>query len=483
MNGLITLLALLIGLFVLAFVPTLAAPYAAIYSPVTVYDCARALVLCFLVAASAALIIRRDRDHGSYILKLFALALLIRIVVGTAIFVFNGQDFFGGDALTYDFYGYQQLQSWGGDKYAQLLVNQFVGPSMSSGWGMVYLVAALYGIVGRNMLAVQYFNAVIGAATAPIIYLCAWEVFNNRRVARLSAIAVAFYPSLVLWSSQGLKDGPIVFSLALCILATLKLGKKFNATHFGILVGGLFSVMALRFYVFYMILVAVGGAFIIGMRAVTAQSVARQAIIMMFLGLSLTYLGITRYANMQFEQYGTLESIQRSRLDASTSASSGFGKDVDVSTTQGAISTIPIGLIYLLFAPFPWQLASLRQSLTVPEMVVWWAAFPFLVLGIWFAVKHRLRQMFPILIFTSMLSLAYSVFQGNVGTAYRQRAQLLVFYFIFVAVGFVLLKERREDKARRAEAERRALLQPPQPRWSVERTPQPATVSSEQRMA
>jgi hypothetical protein len=44
-----------------------------------------------------------------------------------------------------------------------------------------------------------------------------------------------------------------------------------------------------------------------------------------------------------------------------------------------------------------------------------------------------------------MLSIAYSVFQGNVGTAYRQRAQLLVFYFLFVAVGFVLLKEKREN--------------------------------------
>jgi hypothetical protein len=42
------------------------------------------------------------------------------------------------------------------------------------------------------------------------------------------------------------------------------------------------------------------------------------------------------------------------------------------------------------------------------------------------------------------------VFQGNVGTAYRQRAQLLVFYFIFVAVGGVLLKEKREEKRRRA---------------------------------
>jgi hypothetical protein len=50
-----------------------------------------------------------------------------------------------------------------------------------------------------------------------------------------------------------------------------------------------------------------------------------------------------------------------------------------------------------------------------------------------------------------MLTLAYSVFQGNVGTAYRQRAQLLVFYFIFVAVGAVLLKEKREEKKRRAE--------------------------------
>ncbi|HEX8722377.1 MAG TPA: hypothetical protein VF736_17310, partial [Pyrinomonadaceae bacterium] len=49
---------------------------------------------------------------------------------------------------------------------------------------------------------------------------------------------------------------------------------------------------------------------------------------------------------------------------------------------------------------------------------------------------------------TTMLTLAYSIFQGNVGTAYRQRSQLLVFYFIFVAVGGVLLKERREEQRR-----------------------------------
>jgi hypothetical protein len=55
-----------------------------------------------------------------------------------------------------------------------------------------------------------------------------------------------------------------------------------------------------------------------------------------------------------------------------------------------------------------------------------------------------------------MLTLAYSIFQGNVGTAYRQRSQILVFYFIFVAVGYVLMKERHEDRRReRVEARRR----------------------------
>src|SRR5438128_12679695 len=80
--------------------------------------------------------------------------------------------------------------------------------------------------------------------------------------------------------------------------------------------------------------------------------------------------------------------------------------------------------------------------------MIWWASFPLLILGLWFSLRYRLRQISPILIFTVMLSLAYSIFQGNVGTAYRQRSQLLVFYFIFVAVGYVLLLERREEKRR-----------------------------------
>jgi hypothetical protein len=57
-----------------------------------------------------------------------------------------------------------------------------------------------------------------------------------------------------------------------------------------------------------------------------------------------------------------------------------------------------------------------------------------------------------------MLTLAYSIFQGNVGTAYRQRSQILVFYFIFVAVGAVLFKERREERALQLAREKAARI-------------------------
>jgi hypothetical protein len=437
MNALLLVLALLLSAGILITMPAVGGS---------------ALVVGIGAAALAGLFISRTGSDSKFLVRLFISGLLLRILIGTIIYAFNLQEFFGGDANTYDFYGYALLQVWQGDNYYQTLVNTFVGDAGQGAWGMIYLVAVVYKIAGRNMLAVQFVNAVIGAATAPVIFLCAKHIFNNLRVARLAGYFVAFYPSLVLWSSQGLKDAPIVFLLAISILVTLKLGDKISVKYLAILSFSLLAILSLRFYVFYMIVAAVGGSLLIGMRSSSARSLAQQFMVIVGLGLALTYMGVLRNTGTQLETFGNLERIQQSRSDLVASANTGFGKDTDVSTASGALSAIPLGAAYLLFAPFPWQLVSLRQSITFPEMVIWWASFPLLVLGLWFTIKHRLRQSLPILIFTTMLTLAYSVFQGNVGTAYRQRAQLLVFYFIFVSVGFVLMQERRENRRRQIKA-------------------------------
>jgi dolichyl-phosphate-mannose-protein mannosyltransferase len=433
MNGILAFLSLSLCIVIVIFLPD---------------QGASAVLVCVVAAVIAGIIINRIKVESSFLVKLFVGALLARVFIGTLIYYFGLQEFFGGDALTYDLLGNSLLDVWQGKLYLKKMIDDW---SVGGGWGMLYGVASLYGIIGRNMLAVQLVNAVIGAATAPAAFVCAHHIFKNLTVARVTAFFVAFFPSLVLWSSQGLKDGPIVFFLVMSMLATLKLGERLSVKYFVVLVVSLLGVLSLRFYIFYMAVAAISGAFLIGMRQTSARSLAQQLLVVVGIGLALTYMGVLRTASGQFEQYGSLKEAQRSRTDMVQSANTGFSKDVDISTTSGAISAIPQGAAYLLFAPFPWQLANLRQSITLPEMLIWWMSFPLLVLGIWFTIKHRLRQALPILIFTSMLTIAYSVFQGNIGTAYRQRSQLLVFYFIFVSVGYVLLKERREDRRQQAQ--------------------------------
>ncbi len=434
MNGLLLVLALVIFSVILLVTPAAGASATLVAVPVA------GLVAWYIYSA---------KIDQRFLIRLFAAGLLVRIVVGTMIFVFQQQTFFGGDALTYDAFGYALLRTWEGDKYYQYFVDLFTGGGRGSGWGMLYVVAVIYRIVGRNMLATQYVNSVLGAATAPLAYMISLEVFPNKRVARICAVLTAFFPSMVLWTSQGLKDGPIIFLLTLSMLATLKLGTRFSFTYLTALALSLCGLITLRFYVFYIIVLSVAAAFIMGRRRLTAQSFARQFIILFVIGAALAYFGVSRYAGQQFESYGNFRMLQVMRFDASQSAGSGFGQDVDVSTPEGALSAIPLGLTYLLLAPFPWQLASLRQLITLPEMVVWWVSLPLLVLGLWFSLRHRIREVAPILIFTTLLTLTYSILMGNVGTAYRQRAQLLVFYFIFVAIGLVLVKEKREERARK----------------------------------
>lgn len=399
-------------------------------------------------AATAIFIINKsfEGEEKFFLRKVFIIALLFRVVLAIATYVFGLQEFFGGDSLTYDHAGYALYNSWFG--YTGETNNIFVNiaaQGSGSGFGMFYIVAAIYSLIGRNMLATQFMNCVLGASTAVLIYVCAKNIFNNSRVARTAAIFVAVFPSLVMWSSQGLKDGIICFLLSLAINTLYSLHKKFNYASVVLLLTSLVGIYSLRFYIFFAFVVAIFGSFIISSQKSVA-SIGRQVGVLIFVTVGLTYLGVLRGAQTNLERFGNLQSLQNSRADLAHRAESGFGEDIDVSTPTGAIQALPIGLSYLLLAPFPWQVSNFRQAITLPEVFVWWALIPFLVTGIWFTLKNKLRESIAVILLTLLLTIAYAIFQGNVGTAYRMRAQMQIFYFIFVAVGLTIWQEKRENQ-------------------------------------
>jgi hypothetical protein len=59
-------------------------------------------------------------------------------------------------------------------------------------------------------------------------------------------------------------------------------------------------------------------------------------------------------------------------------------------------------------------------------------------------VKRQLRAVLPILVFAVSLTAAYALMQGNIGTAYRQRTQITMFFFIFMGVGLAERRRQRE---------------------------------------
>lgn len=396
-----------------------------------------------LVTAPVILVLTRQSEEREFLLKIFYAALILRIACALFINTLELQQFFGPDSLTYDIYGKAISDYWlgniaGNDPLYLKASNQSI-----SGWGMPYIVGVVYLIAGENPLAMQFFCAVLGAATAPAIYVAAREIFSNKRVATVSALITAFSPSMILWSSQALKDGMIVFFLVLSIMAVLKLQKRFSYEYVLLLMVSLIGILSLRFYIFYMLAVAIVGCFIIGQSSTVASTVKRIAILLV-IGIGVTSLGIGRGTSEDLSQFN-LKKVQNTREDLAR-GSAGFGKDLDVSTTEGALTALPIGFTYLMLAPFPWQLGNLRQAITMPEMIAWWSAIPFLIMGLVYTIRNRLQASIGVLMFTLMLTVAYSLYQGNVGTAYRQRAQIQIFHFMFIAVGYTLWREKKENK-------------------------------------
>jgi hypothetical protein len=242
-----------------------------------------------------------------------------------------------------------------------------------------------------------------------------------------------------------LKDGPIVLFLALCTLFTLKLRNSFQFKDFVLLLVSLFCLFSLRNYAAYIIFIAMAGTFVLTAKRFTPIRVLQGALLVIVIGVALSYFGgghVQQFAESALD----LKRIQMARIWSARASASGFGADVDISDPEAALGFLPVGVLYVLFAPFPWMINNFRQLITMPELIAWWLLVPVMLRGCWFGIRHRLRESFAITVFAIGLTLSYALYQSNVGTAYRQRAQLFVFFFVFISIGLELRREARQEK-------------------------------------
>jgi hypothetical protein len=378
---------------------------------------------------------RSEGAEGDFLVRTYWATLLLRFA-GAILLNMGAEESsfalaFWGDSSTYDRGGYLLSLYWSGD----LLAPPYMAGTVS-GFGFHYVVALVYSVFGRNQLLIQFLNGTVGSLSVLVIYAIARDLFGTG-VARWSALCMAYFPQMVFWSCAMYKDPLILLCIACTIYAVVRLREQFTLRYIALFIGACLLLMTLRFYVFYIIAAATLGTFLFAQRRGLLGGMAAHLVLLSaFLGTLV--LAVRAETIEQQTAYFDLEKLQVSREDLSR-AGSGFAGQIDVSTPQGAMLALPVGLVYLLFAPFPWAISGLRQALTLPETLVWYALMPALFRGLFYTIRWRLRDALPILVFAGLLTGAYAIFQSNVGTAYRQRTQVSMFYFMFMGVG----RERR----------------------------------------
>ena len=414
-------------------------------------DVTAALMMTGVIILLCLAVVTREKDDTQFLVRIWLIALGLRLAVALAVYTLDIRDYIAPDWKTYDFFGNELCRAWQGaqDTGAEWLLGG--GAKYRSGWGMYYYSAAVYYVIGQNPLAVQLINCILGANACVLTYKIARFVYPGQRVARMAAVCVTVAPSMLIWTSQGIKESPIIFFLCLSLYLTLRLSREITLRDCFLLLVSLLSIYALRHYVFFVVFLAAGGGLLLASKRFSPANMIQVGLAVTAIGLVFAYYGAGEVATRSFD----LEKIQSGRVWSANVSESGYGGDVDITDTRAALVYLPLGTLFFLFAPFPWMVRSLNHILILPEMVVWWLSAPFLFRGMWFAVRRRLRDSLAITLFTAGLTFAYALYLTNFGTSHRMRVQILGFFIIFASIGWEsrrLAKEQKRSRLRSAQA-------------------------------
>lgn len=358
----------------------------------------------------------------------FVLHLALSVVLNAVLY---GQS----DAQTYHRGAEAILRHWRGG---------FPLPSLPSGKeGFYFLVAGIFWLLGPHNLAGLIVNAAFSAALVPVVTDLSRRLLGHDAADRVPALVV-FLPGLLLWTSQLLKEAPIILLIAVAMSSGVRLLGRLSLPALATLAVSLSLLFTLRSYVGLVLAVGIVGGIALGRPSVLGGlGAGLSAVILVVLLVTATGVG---YSGYQAASGSNLKKADVVRKGLAGSADSGFGSEVDISTPAGALTSLPQASATFLLGPLPWQFSGGRQLVALPDVVVWWLLMPSLWLGIRIAVSRVGRAvalpLLPAVTTTALLSLVVS----NFGTVVRERSQIVIILVPFLALGLAERARRRTER-------------------------------------
>lgn len=384
-------------------------------------------------------------------LAVVLLALVCRVATALVLnAVFHGSLF--QDDSTYSLLATQKAdgETAGWDAYTRTLYEStltFSGP-----------LALLYRIFGPSMLLGQLLAACFGAAAAGLVTQVGTEVVATRW-AVAAGVVVAMLPSQVLFSSLVLKDAAVW-----AVLAALALTMAVLSRSVGIRLLPLLACLAvllgllghLRVHTLVAACWAVGLASVFGLpewrrRRLAAVAVVAIVVPWMFalgpagLGLALDAQA-TLEARRQANAVGADTAVVRKPKPAVGAAAKPPAPAPEAGEAVAAnLRYLPRGLEVILLEPIR-PSSNRRVQLALAENLVWWPLLLLAGVGAWTG-RRRMRVLaFPVLS-AGAIAVLYGLSEGNLGTAFRHRGEIVWAVTLLAGVGAAALPARRQRGA------------------------------------
>ncbi len=305
--------------------------------------------------------------------------------------------------------------------------------------GYYLLVGLVYTVFGPNVLLGQNLNALASALTLVPIYFLSREISSEPRVARLSVLAFAWLPNSVIWSTQLLKDSIIVLLVVTVALDLVRLLNR--GFRLGAVVRLATTTILLGEFRFYLPLLIYASCFLAYLFMAWQARGRSATLVFVSALLIIAALGMALPGNMW---RGYFEAKAWQRLDelrtSTLGGESDFVKDANLGSLLEVLKFLPVGMAYFLAGPPPWEVSKPVHYLTWLDIPIW---YPTLALGFaGMVLLLRQRHALPLVSICLGLTLFYSLFLANLGTAYRMRLQVTPFLLIAAGCYWYHLRAR-----------------------------------------
>jgi len=324
------------------------------------------------------------------------------------------------------------------------------------GQGYSFFVGVVYKIFSEFVSVPEVLNIFLSVVTIILIYYLTQQL-SNKTAAKISAVLIAVYPSWIFWSTQLAKDIPVIF-ISILLLYVFIYKTKLKYFFLVNMSALLFLLAFLRNY----IALFIGWSLIIAAcvipkikirEKITSAVSIISIIIILFQILGFGFIGEKLFTNQVNWTGGRSNECTPTVKEAindldiarqsMTHANSAFFKEYHFTNLASLITYLPIGFVYYHFSPFPWEMNSFKTKMFIPEMILIYLSWPFIVLGLLYTLKNKFRKAMPILFFTAVLTGFYIIINSSVGTIVRWRMQTYVYLFIFAGIGISLLFKRK----------------------------------------